>query len=39
LHGKAGERWRAAHGDAGMLAGDLLELLPRVLFESRSADK
>ncbi len=28
LHGAAGERWRRAHGDAGMLAGDLLPLLP-----------
>ncbi|MFC1465684.1 MAG: NAD(P)H-hydrate dehydratase [Candidatus Brachytrichaceae bacterium NZ_4S206] len=31
LHGAAGERWRQAHGDAGMLAGDLLSLLPDVL--------
>ncbi|MCS6848277.1 MAG: NAD(P)H-hydrate dehydratase [Anaerolineae bacterium] len=31
LHGAAGERWRQAHGDAGMLAGDLLPLLPDVL--------
>ncbi|MFN4292591.1 MAG: NAD(P)H-hydrate dehydratase [Thermoflexales bacterium] len=30
LHGAAGERWREAHGDAGMLAGDLLPLLPEV---------
>jgi NAD(P)H-hydrate epimerase len=28
LHGVAGEHWRAQHGDAGMLAGDLLPLLP-----------
>ena len=28
LHGRAGEAWRSAHGDAGMLAGDLLPLLP-----------
>lgn len=31
LHGAAGERWRRAHGDSGMLAGDLLSLLPNVL--------
>lgn len=31
LHGAAGEHWRYAHGDAGMLAGDLLSLLPDVL--------
>jgi ADP-dependent NAD(P)H-hydrate dehydratase / NAD(P)H-hydrate epimerase len=36
LHGKAGERWRGTHGDAGMLASDLLDLLPRVLADSRS---
>ncbi|MDW8350875.1 MAG: NAD(P)H-hydrate dehydratase [Anaerolineae bacterium] len=31
LHGAAGEHWRGAHGDAGMLAGDLTTLLPDVL--------
>lgn len=31
LHSAAGERWRQAHGDAGMLAGDLLALLPEVI--------
>ena len=31
LHGAAGERWRARHGDAGLLAGDLLPLLPDVM--------
>ncbi len=30
-HGKAGELWRSQHGDAGMLAGDLLPLLPGAL--------
>ena len=29
LHAAAAERWRAANGSAGMLAGDLLPLLPR----------
>jgi hydroxyethylthiazole kinase-like uncharacterized protein yjeF len=28
LHGCAGDLWRAQHGDAGMLASDLLPLLP-----------
>ena len=28
LHDAAGERWRAAHGSAGLLASDLLPLLP-----------
>jgi NAD(P)H-hydrate epimerase len=28
LHGRAGDAWRIAHGDAGLLAGDLLPLLP-----------
>jgi NAD(P)H-hydrate epimerase len=31
LHGLAGERWREQHGDAGLLARDLLPLLPEVL--------
>ena len=30
-HGKAGDLWRAAHGYAGLLAGDLLALLPDAL--------
>ena len=28
IHGAAGERWRAEHGDAGLLAGDLVAYLP-----------
>lgn len=28
VHAKAGDLWREQHGDAGMLAGDLLPLLP-----------
>ncbi len=28
LHGHAGDLWRAQHGDAGMLASDLLDLVP-----------
>jgi NAD(P)H-hydrate epimerase len=35
LHGLAGERWRADNGDAGLLASDLLPLLPRVAQEVR----
>jgi NAD(P)H-hydrate epimerase len=31
LHGKAGERWRKQNGDAGLLARELLPLLPEVL--------
>ena len=31
LHALAGELWRKQHGTAGMLAGDLLSLLPDVL--------
>jgi NAD(P)H-hydrate epimerase len=31
LHGRAGERWRAAHGEAGMLASDLLQYLPELV--------
>lgn len=33
LHGRAGEAWRNAHGDAGMLAGDLLPLIPDQIYE------
>lgn len=29
VHARAGERWREAHGDAGLLASDLLALLPQ----------
>ena len=35
LHGTAGERWRADNGNAGLLAGDLLPLLPRIAEELR----
>jgi ADP-dependent NAD(P)H-hydrate dehydratase / NAD(P)H-hydrate epimerase len=31
LHGKAGERWRDAFGEAGMLASDLLPLIPTAI--------
>lgn len=37
MHGKAGERWREAHGEAGMLAGDLLGYLPEVLRDTQKA--
>ena len=35
LHGAAAERWRAANGSGGMLASDLLALLPRVTEDAR----
>ena len=35
LHGAAGERWRAANGSGGMMASDLLTLLPRVTEDTR----
>lgn len=35
VHGLAGERWRDQHGDAGLLASDLLPLLPGVLHTLR----
>ncbi len=31
VHGSAGDQWRRLHGDAGLLASDLLPLLPDVL--------
>ncbi len=31
LHGAAGERWRTAHGDAGLLASELASLIPDVI--------
>jgi len=31
LHGEAGERVRAKLGDAGMIASDLLPVLPQVI--------
>ena len=33
VHALAGERWREAHGDAGLLAGDLLALMPKVMHD------
>jgi ADP-dependent NAD(P)H-hydrate dehydratase / NAD(P)H-hydrate epimerase len=36
LHARAGERWREQHGEAGLLASDLLPLLPKVLSILRS---
>lgn len=37
LHGAAGDRWVAAHGDAGLLASEVADALPGVLDEIRSA--
>ncbi len=31
VHGAAGERWRAQHGNAGLLAGELTALIPDVI--------
>lgn len=36
LHGAAAERWSAANGSGGMLASDLLALLPRVAEQTRA---
>jgi NAD(P)H-hydrate epimerase len=36
LHAEAGERWLNDHGDAGLLAGDLLALLPEALATLRT---
>ncbi len=36
LHGAAAERWSAANGSGGMLASDLLALLPRVTEDTRA---
>ena len=38
LHGQAGERWREQHGDSGMLAGDLLPLLPDVMRDLKKGN-
>ncbi len=38
LHGQAGEMVRREIGDAGMLAGDLLPVLPRVIMELKQAE-
>ncbi|MCW1967600.1 MAG: NAD(P)H-hydrate dehydratase [Anaerolineae bacterium] len=35
LHGLAGELWRAVNGDAGLLASDLLPLLPKARYKIR----
>ncbi|MFN3705901.1 MAG: NAD(P)H-hydrate dehydratase [Thermoflexales bacterium] len=35
VHARAGQAWRDQHGDAGLLASDLLALLPDVLRELR----
>lgn len=36
LHGAAGERWRAANGSGGLLASDLVPLLPRIVEDLRT---
>ena len=36
LHGAAADRWSAVNGSGGMLASDLLTLLPRVTEDVRS---
>ena len=36
LHGEAGEKVRAEMGDTGMLASDLLPVLPRVIKELKT---
>jgi NAD(P)H-hydrate epimerase len=38
LHGQAGELMRRELGDAGMLASDLLPVLPKVIKEIRQAE-
>jgi NAD(P)H-hydrate epimerase len=37
VHGAAGDRWASLHGDAGLLASDLADLLPDTLTALRSA--
>ena len=37
LHGMAGEHWREQHGDTGMLASDLTQLLPDVIRDLKSS--
>jgi hydroxyethylthiazole kinase-like uncharacterized protein yjeF len=37
LHGAAADRWAARHGDAGLLAADLLDEIPHVLQAHRVA--
>lgn len=36
MHGRVADRWAAARGTAGLLAGDLLEGIPAVLAEMRT---
>lgn len=36
VHGTAGDEWRRIHGDAGLLASDLLPMLPDVLNRVRN---
>ena len=35
LHASAGEMWRVTNGDAGLLAGDLLSYIPKVMIHLR----
>jgi len=37
-HASAGERWRETHGEAGLLASDLLPLIPSVMHALRHPD-
>jgi NAD(P)H-hydrate epimerase len=37
VHGAAGDRWAATHGDAGLLASDLADLVPETLHALRAA--
>lgn len=39
LHGAAGDRVRAALGDTGMIASDLLPVIPRVIADLRNTDR
>ncbi len=36
VHGRAADRWAEAHGDAGLLAEDLLGLIPDAIAELRA---
>ncbi len=36
-HARAGDRWSAQHGDAGLLAHEIADLIPAVLREMRAA--
>lgn len=37
IHARAAERWSRAHGDAGMLATDLIDAIPDTLREARAS--